>query len=55
MILKTVGDVSTINLVALVSVVGFTTSWIQTGRVRRAAIARSAHRVTVMPLRDPIG
>lgn len=54
-ILQTVGDVSTINLVAVVAVVGFTASWVQTGRVRRAAIARSAHRVTVMPMRHPIG
>jgi len=53
--LRAVGDVSTINLVAVVAVIGFTTSWVQTGRVRRAVAARPTHRVTVMPARQPIG
>jgi len=50
-----VGGVSTVNLVAVVAVVGFTMSWVQTGRVRRAVVTRSTHRVTVMPVRQPIG
>lgn len=53
--LHTVGDVSTVNLVAIVAVVGFTMSWVQTGRVRRAVATRPAHRVTMMPVRQPIG
>ena len=47
--LRAVGDVSTVDLVAVVAVVGFTTSWVQTGRVRRTVAARPTHRVTVMP------
>jgi len=53
--LRAVGDVSTVNLVAVVAVVGFTMSWVQTGRVHRTVAARPAHRVTVMPTRQPIG
>ena len=53
--LRAVGDVSTTNLVAVVALVGFTASWVQTGRVRRAVEARPSHRVTVMPARQPIG
>jgi len=53
--LRAVGDVSTVNLVAVVAVVGFTMSWVQTGRVRRTVAAQPTHRVTVMPARQPIG
>ncbi len=53
--LRAVGDVSTLNLVAVVVVVGFTASWVQTGRVQRAVADRPTHRVTVMHVRQPIG
>jgi UPF0716 family protein affecting phage T7 exclusion len=53
--LQAVGGVSTVNLVAVVAVIGFTMSWVQTGRVRRTVAARTTHRVTVMPVRQPIG
>ena len=53
--LNAVGDVSTVNLVAAVAATGFTMSWVQTGRVRRAVVARPAHRITVLPVRQPIG
>lgn len=53
--LQAIGDVSTFNLVAVVAVVGFTASWVQTGRVRRAVAARPTHRVTVMRVHHPIG
>ena len=35
--LQSIGEVSTTRLVVAVAVVGFTTSWIQTGRVARTA------------------
>jgi len=53
--LDLVGEVSTTRLVFTVAVIGFATSWVQTGRVTRAVIDQPAHRVTVMPLRQPIG
>lgn len=53
--LDVIGDVSVIGLVAVVAVTGFATSWVQTGRLRRAALVRSAHRVTSMPLHHRVG
>jgi len=53
--LDAVGDVSTTRLVVTVAAIGFTTSWVQTGRIARTVERRPAHRVTVMPLRHPIG
>lgn len=48
-VLSAVGEVSTIGLVTAVSLIGFTTSWVQTGRVARTT-ARHGHRVTVLSL-----
>ena len=53
--LDAVGDVSATRLTLLVAVVGFITSWVQTGRVSRAVASRSTYRVDVMPIRQPIG
>jgi hypothetical protein len=55
MALKSVGDVSTARLVVAVVVIGFVASWVQTGRVARTAPHTARHRVTVMPMRQPIG
>jgi hypothetical protein len=52
--LDAVGEVSATRLTLLVAVVGFTASWIQTGRVSRAVTARSTYRVAVMPIRRSI-
>jgi len=48
--LDSIGDVSVWAMVAVVAITGFVTSWVQTGRVRRAAEVRPLHRVTMMPL-----
>ena len=53
--LDAVGDVSAIGLLAAVAVVGFVTSWVQTGRVWKAVPARTGHRITVLSQRQPIG
>jgi hypothetical protein len=53
--LDAVGEVSATRLTLLVAVVGFTTSWIQTGRVSRAVTSQGIYRVDVMPLRQSIG
>lgn len=53
--LEAVGDVSTLNLVIVVAIVGFTTSWVQTGRVTRSVTASSSHRVTVVRTHHTIG
>ena len=53
--LDLVGEVSTTRLVLAVAGIGFTTSWVQTGRVTRAVADQQAHRVTVMTLRQPTG
>jgi hypothetical protein len=57
--LRAIGDVSTIRLVVAVAVIGFATSWVQSGRVTHPepCTMRTAprHRVTVMPMRQPIG
>jgi hypothetical protein len=52
--LDAMGDVSTSGLVITVAMVGFVTSWVQTGRVTRAVATHRGHRITVMPLRDPV-
>jgi len=51
---QAIGDVSTYGLVAVVAVVGFIMSWVQTGRVQRAVVRGPEHRVTVMSTRQPI-
>ncbi len=53
--LDAVSDVSTTRLVAAVAFVGFTASWVQTGRVARTVATRPTHRITVMSTRQPIG
>ena len=50
--LQSIGDVSTTRLVITVALVGFVTSWVQTGRIARTSMAGSG--VTVMSLRQPI-
>ena len=50
-----VGGVSQTALVLTVMVVGFVASWVQTGRVSRSTAHRAAHRLTVVPLRHPVG
>lgn len=52
--LDAVGDVSTTGLVITVAAVGFMTSWVQTARIARAVQRSRHHRITVMPLRQPI-
>ena len=42
-------------LVLTVMVVGFVASWVQTGRVARSSAPHHAHRLTVVPLRHPVG
>jgi hypothetical protein len=53
--LNAIGDVSVITMVVVVSIVGFVTSWIQSGRSSSdtAAVARRAgsHRITSVPAR----
>ncbi len=53
--LEAIGEVSQTALLLTVIVVGFVTSWIQTGRVSRAAAHRPGHRLTVVPLHHPVG
>lgn len=53
--LDAVGDVSTGGLVMAVAVVGFVTSWVQTGRVWKSVPVHSGHRITVLSQRQPIG
>ncbi len=50
----TVGGASRTALVLTVIVVGFVASWVQTGRVSRSNVRRTAHRLTVVPLRHPV-
>ncbi len=45
--LQSIGDVSTIRLVIAVAVVGFVTSWVQTGRLARSASAAYPVRSTL--------
>jgi uncharacterized membrane protein YGL010W len=51
--LDAVSDVSRTSVVALVVVIGFVSSWIQTSRVSRAF--RRSHRMAVIPIRQPVG
>ncbi len=55
MALHSIGGVPTSRLLVAVVVIGFVTSWVQTGRVARAAATPTPRRVTVMPLRQPVG
>ena len=55
MALHSIGGVSTPRLLVAVVVIGFTTSWVQTGRIARTAPVPTVRRVAVMPLRQPIG
>ena len=55
MALHSVGGVSTPRLLVAVVVIGFATSWVQTGRIARTAPAPVARRVAVVHLRQPIG
>ncbi len=48
--LDAIADVSVGAMVAVVAVTGFATSWVQTGRVRRAVALQPRHRVSEMPL-----
>ena len=50
-----VGDVSASALVATVAAVGFVSSWVLTGRVARPAPVARQHRISVVPLRHPVG
>lgn len=52
--LDAIGDVSVGAMVAVVAITGFATSWVQTGRVRRAVALRPHHRVSVMRLHQPV-
>jgi hypothetical protein len=49
------GDVSATALVATVSVVGFVSSWVLTGRVSRPLPPARHHRVAVVPVRHRVG
>ena len=53
--LDAAGGISQTALVLTVMVVGFVASWVQTGRVSRSTAHRSTHRLTVVPLRHPVG
>ena len=53
--LERVGEFSPGAIVASVAVVGFGTSWVVTGRVARTASIPSAHRISVIPLRQRVG
>ena len=55
MALQSMGGVSTPRLLVAVVVVGFSTSWVQTGRIARTAPVSAAHRVSVMSVRQPVG
>jgi hypothetical protein len=50
-----VGELSQTVLVLTVMLVGFVASWVQTGRVSRSSAHHTAHRLTVVPLRHPVG
>ena len=52
--LDAIGDVSVGAMVAVVAVTGFATSWVQTGRIRRAVAVRPHHRISVLPLHQPV-
>lgn len=53
--LDAIGDVSATRLAAIVAVVGFTISWVQTGRVSKAVESRGISRVGVVALHQPVG
>lgn len=53
--IDSVGDVSATGLVVAVAAVGFVSSWVLTGRIARTAPAARQHRVSVVPLRHPVG
>lgn len=53
--LGAIDGVSRTALVLTVMVVSFVASWVQTGRVARSSAHHHAHRLTVVPLRHPVG
>ena len=53
--LGAIDGMSRTALVLTVMVVGFVASWVQTGRVARSSAPHHAHRLTVVPLRHPVG
>jgi hypothetical protein len=53
--LESIGEVSRPAIVLTVIVVGFVTSWVETGRAARSSIeARRHHRVAVVHVRHPV-
>lgn len=48
------GYVSRPAIVLTVIVVGFVTSWVETGRAARSPIEGHRHRVAVVPVRHPV-
>ncbi len=55
LVLGSIGEVSATALVLTVIVVGFSASWVQTGRVAQAVRRPARHRVTVVPNRHTVG
>jgi hypothetical protein len=53
--LDAAGGFSQTALVLTVMVVGFVASWVQSGRVSRSTARHTAHRLTVVPLRQRVG
>jgi hypothetical protein len=53
--LGSLGEASQAALVLSVIAVGFVASWVQTGRAARSADHRRGHRLTMVPLRHPVG
>lgn len=53
--LERTGEISRTALVAAVAVVGFVTSWIQSGRTCRATPPMFRHRIAVIPVRHRVG
>lgn len=49
LLLSVVGDVSTARMVTIVVLVGFSASWVHTGRIQRELLARRARSVAVVP------
>lgn len=55
-LIDSIGDVSPTLLASVVAGVGFAASWVITGRSATRSMATvRRHRVTVVPLRHPVG